>query len=166
MTRHLSFLNVQILSQSQRKGKDPTLTELSKSEMVSLDLPASFKFLSLIGASVRSMLEPESELPDPDCFIYQAELAVHEACTNIIEHAYASSPGRIKIQLLIEEAPRRLVVDLFDTGIPFDTNRLQKMEIPEPKSRGYGLFLIQELMDRVAYSGDSGTNHWHLEKNF
>jgi serine/threonine-protein kinase RsbW len=165
MTKLSSFLNALATNLSQAQQKDLPLADIPEPEVLNLDLPASLKFLSVIGACVRSILEHEKELPDRDCFIYQVELAVHEACSNIIEHAYVGSSGRVKIQLTIEEAPRRLIVDLFDTGIPFDTTRLQKLEIGEPKSRGYGLYLIHQLMDKVTYLGEPGRNHWCLEKN-
>jgi serine/threonine-protein kinase RsbW len=163
MTKLSLLLSALTNNLSQFTQKDKTL--VNTSEIVDLELPASLKFLSLIGACVHSLLEHESELPDRDCFIYQVELAVHETCTNIIEHSYAHSTGRVKIRFTIEDAPRRLVVDLFDTGIPFDSTRLQKIEIDETKPRGYGLYLIHQLMDKVTYFGEPGKNHWCLEKN-
>jgi serine/threonine-protein kinase RsbW len=166
MTKLSLLLSALIHNVSQSKTDKFTLAVIPETEVVNLDLPASLKFLNLIGACVRSVLEHENDLPDRDYFIYQVELAVHEACTNIIEHAYAESSGRVKLQLTIEEAPRRLIVDIFDTGIPFDTNRLQKLEIGEPKTRGYGLYLIHQLMDKVTYLGEPGKNHWCLEKIF
>jgi serine/threonine-protein kinase RsbW len=165
MTRLSLLLNELTHNLSQPKPKELPLANIPEPQVVNLDLPASLKFLNLIGACVRSILEYECDLPDRDSFIYQVELAVHETCSNIIEHAYAGSPGRVQLQLTIEEEPRRLIVNIFDTGIPFDATRLQKLEIGEPKSRGYGLYLIHQLMDKVTYLGEPGKNHWCLEKN-
>jgi serine/threonine-protein kinase RsbW len=165
MTKLSLLLNALTHNLNQSKAEELPLADISEPQVVHIDLPASLKFLNLIGACVRSVLEHECDLPDRECFIYQVELAVHEACANIIEHAYAGASGRVKLQLTIEEQPRRLIVDIFDTGIPFDPARLEKLEIGEPKSRGYGLYLIHQLMDKVTYLGEPGRNHWCLEKN-
>jgi serine/threonine-protein kinase RsbW len=165
MTKLSLLLSALTHNFSQSKPKEYPLAQTTEPQVVNIDLPASLKFLNLIGACVRSVLEHECDLPDRDSFIYQVELAVHETCSNIIEHAYASSPGRVHLKLTIEDEPRRLIVDIFDTGMPFDATRLQKLEIGEPKSRGYGLYLIHQLMDKVTYLGEPGKNHWCLEKN-
>ncbi len=141
------------------------LSEDPPSEIVRLELPASLRHLNLVGACVTALLEREDRLQDRDRVIQQVELAIHETCANIVEHAYLNAPGRIIINLLIKKNPKRLVVDLYDTGIPFDLARFSPPKTGEVQVRGYGLSLIHQLMENVTYVVESEGNHWRLEKN-
>ncbi|MBX7212543.1 MAG: ATP-binding protein [Thermoflexales bacterium] len=53
-----------------------------------------------------------------DLYADRLELAVDEACANIIDHAYAGRAGEIEMEivLLVDQA---LVVTLIDEGLPF-----------------------------------------------
>jgi len=85
----------------------------------------------------------------------QIELAVDEACCNIVQHAYAHRPnGEIDIRVQAERG-RRIVITLVDTGEPFDP---QAVPVHDPatspddlKSGGLGLFLIRRIMDDVQF---------------
>ena len=86
--------------------------------------------------------------------IYAVELAVDEAATNIIEHAYQGEE-KGKICCTFEIIPEGLQVVLQDWGIPFDP-----LDVPEPtinvpleqvQSSGLGLFFMRKLMDEVRF---------------
>jgi serine/threonine-protein kinase RsbW len=87
--------------------------------------------------------------------VYQVELAVDEACTNIIEHAYGGeNKGDIHCSITIEEAGIR--IRLQDHGDPFDPKKVPEprfnVPIEQLKSRGIGFFLMKKLMDEVHYT--------------
>jgi len=140
------------------------LSEDHPTDIIKLDLPASHRYLNLIGASIAALLEREILSGDRDLAIQQIELAVHETCINIVEHAYMNASGRIVIYLSVEENPKRLIVNIFDTGASFDTAKINLINIDGLQDRGYGLFLIHQLMENVVYLTEAGENHWHLEK--
>jgi len=81
-------------------------------------------------------------------------LAVDEACTNIIKHAYKYSiDGHINISVSILDD--KFSVSIVDNGAHFNP-----AEVPEPdlkkyhqmrKSGGLGIFLMKKLMDEVKY---------------
>jgi len=85
----------------------------------------------------------------------QIELAVDEACSNIVQHAYARRlDGEIDIRVQVERG-RRIVITLVDTGEPFDP---QAVPMHDPrtspddlKAGGLGLFLIKRAMDDVRF---------------
>jgi serine/threonine-protein kinase RsbW len=86
--------------------------------------------------------------------VYAVELAVDEAATNIIEHAYQGE-GRGEICCTLEITSDGLQVILQDWGIPFNP-----LEVPEPtinvpledvQSSGLGLFFMRKLMDEVRF---------------
>ncbi|MEW5841922.1 MAG: ATP-binding protein [Bacteroidota bacterium] len=89
-------------------------------------------------------------------------LAVDEACTNIIKHAYKYSPnGDIYISMKFENA--KFTISITDEGNHFDPNK-----IPEPNLREYykqkrvgglGMFLMKKLMDEVKYSTITGNKN-------
>jgi serine/threonine-protein kinase RsbW len=91
---------------------------------------------------------------------------VHEACANIIEHAYRFSEGRIAVHISLCEQPDSIVIDLFDTGEKAVLDEVRPPNLNEPQIKGYGLFLIQQLMDSVEYLSEAEGNHWRLEKKF
>lgn len=89
-----------------------------------------------------------------DSAVYAVELAVDEAATNIIEHAYQGEE-RGEICCSIEVNLDGLKVILQDWGDPFNPT-----EVPEPafgaplekvQPRGLGLFFIRKLMDEVQF---------------
>ncbi|MFZ0544102.1 MAG: ATP-binding protein [Candidatus Promineifilaceae bacterium] len=134
-------------------------------DVIRLDIPASYTYLKLLGVCVRTFLDIAEEQTELNGLAYNVELAVHEACTNIVEHAYAGVPGRIEIILSLVREPRRLVVELHDSGRSFKLPEVKQPDFNEPQINGYGLFLIYQLMDEIKYHPQSGDNHWYLVKN-
>lgn len=85
---------------------------------------------------------------------YSVQLAVDEACTNIIEHAYGGE-GKGEITCRCEVATNEIIIELRDTGNQFDPNIIPEPEIGIPLeelgNRGAGLFLMRKLMDQVEF---------------
>jgi serine/threonine-protein kinase RsbW len=87
------------------------------------------------------------------------ELAIDEACTNIIKHAYKYNPdGIIEIRISTtqdSDTPVKFVVDIFDSGISFDSSKYSAPDMKEyfKKLRhgGLGIVLMKKLMDEVEY---------------
>ena len=96
-------------------------------------------------------------------------LAVDEACTNIIKHAYKSFPeGEITVKL--KYADKKFTIIIMDHGTPF-----QPETIPDPDLQKYymqhrvgglGMYLMKSLMDEVKYVSVPGKyNQVRLSKN-
>lgn len=86
--------------------------------------------------------------------LYDVQLAVDEACTNIITHGYQDlNPGSIILDLEIESD--RLTISLTDFGHSFEPTSAPTPDIHAPLEErqvgGYGLFLIQQSMDEIDY---------------
>ena len=82
------------------------------------------------------------------------EMAVDEACSNIIEHAYKGlSLG--EIECICDYDTQTFKVILRDHGHPFDINSVPLPDLTDPlekrKVGGLGVYLIRELMDDVMY---------------
>lgn len=85
---------------------------------------------------------------------YDVQMAVDEAVTNIIEHAYRGRPGG-EIDLVVEKRGKELIITIQDFGEPFDPNQVAKPKTHAPLSErdigGLGLFFMKKLMDRVEF---------------
>lgn len=94
--------------------------------------------------------------------IEDVKLAVAEACTNSVDHAYIDNEGEIEIRCSI--FPDRLQVEVIDHGHSFDLSEIEERTGPlsvEPtmntiRERGLGIFLIKSLMDKVDIQSDNG----------
>lgn len=101
------------------------------------------------------------------------ELAVDEAITNIIKHAYKYDPdGVIRVVVSTQENGEgrgRFTVSISDTGISFDTARYHAPDMAEYfrtlRRGGLGIVLMNKLMDEVIYDIHPGSaNHLRLVK--
>jgi serine/threonine-protein kinase RsbW len=86
--------------------------------------------------------------------IYAVQLAVDEACSNIIEHAYHDEEnGKIICDCNVIEDGLEIV--LKDTGKPFDPESVPEpligVPLKELKLRGAGIYLIRKVMDDVVF---------------
>ncbi|HEY4644638.1 MAG TPA: ATP-binding protein [Bacteroidota bacterium] len=89
-------------------------------------------------------------------------LAVDEACTNIIKHAYNFDPDRlIHLSILINEA--RFEVVITDDGRKFDPELFQIRNMTEYvkqyKRSGFGMYLMKSLVDKVEYTIKPGARN-------
>ncbi|MGA1368415.1 MAG: ATP-binding protein, partial [Blastocatellia bacterium] len=100
--------------------------------------------------------------------ISNLELAVDEACANVIEHAYGlDTRQEVIIQAICDEEAVRISV--IDTGKGFDPTGVTPASIDtlvtERRSGGLGIRLIKALMDEVSYQIQPGQkNELHMIK--
>jgi len=84
------------------------------------------------------------------------EMAVGEACSNIIEHAYRTHPDPLDIELHIEEFPNRLEVKILDystINFPVDAAPGVSLDnyLDTDRRRGLGLYIIRSFVDHVEH---------------
>jgi serine/threonine-protein kinase RsbW len=143
--------------------KSPAIPE--QNSIVTLDIPATHYYVPIVEACVVEAILPHIEGPSAESISYGVRLAIHEACTNIIDHAYLSqTQGRIHLTIRLSNLPESLVLELQDTGEPFDETAITEPHLDQPQERGYGVFLMHRLMDEVRYTRTSRGNHWLLTK--
>lgn len=92
------------------------------------------------------------------CTVYQIQLAVDEACSNIIEHAYGGEDRGI-IECTQRLHDEDLTIVLRDYGQPFDPETVPepniKADLEERGEGGLGLYFIFQIMDEVVFDFDS-----------
>lgn len=105
----------------------------------------------------------------PEVTVENIILAVDEACTNIIKHAYKLSPeGEIIIKIDYDE--EKFTVTIIDYGKSFDPDRVPLPDLQkyyrEHRVGGLGMYLMKSLMDDVKYISIPGKyNQVLLSKN-
>ncbi|MEI6585445.1 MAG: ATP-binding protein [Sediminibacterium sp.] len=96
----------------------------------------------------------------------EISMALIEACINAFEHS--KTENSIYIHFIIEE--NSMVIKVIDQGIGFDKS---KVEIPkienkignDERKRGWGLQLIQALMDSVEFESTNAGTTITMTKN-
>ncbi len=90
---------------------------------------------------------------------YDVEVAIDEACANIIEHSYGGEVGG-EIECICQILPDGLKIVLHDTGCFFDPNSVPEPDLKAPldqrKEGGLGLFFMRKLMDEVIFDPCQG----------
>lgn len=92
-----------------------------------------------------------------DDAIGEIELAVDEACANVIKHAYHYDDKR-HIDITVETNTSKIAITISDQGSGFDPDHL---ESPEQRLRkhargGLGIALIRRVMDEVSFKINPG----------
>ena len=89
-------------------------------------------------------------------------IAVDEACTNVIKHAYEKE-GEDHIGIIIKIDYQKLTIVITDRGKGFDPQAIQlpQMEayLAELRVGGLGIYLMKTLMDEVNYSIQPGVRN-------
>jgi serine/threonine-protein kinase RsbW len=87
--------------------------------------------------------------------IAKLELAVDEACANVIEHAYGPAQDTKEVSIRATFDDDMVQIDVVDTGKGFDpAGVLHKgvdQLVAERRSGGLGMRLMKTLMDEVHY---------------
>src|SRR5688500_6150255 len=122
---------------SGNAGKQFQLTVLNKLE----NIPVVAQFIS----------DSMAQLGMDESKIFDVNVAVDEACTNIIEHAYSpEEEGTIEILCKLVSNNKAAVL-IKDHGKPFDQSRRVVADttssLEERKPGGLGLFFMRELVD-------------------
>lgn len=132
--------------------------------MTSIVFPARFEYLDEIRTCVGQQARAAGF---SERGIYAVQLAVDEAASNIIEHAYEGQEGGT-IELICEADGDRLIVTLLDRGKPFDPTQVPAPDIhaklSERKIGGLGIYLMRKLVDEVRYQVTPSGNRLTLIK--
>jgi serine/threonine-protein kinase RsbW len=121
-------------------------------------------------SEIRDFVSGNARAADiPEVTVENIILAVDEACTNIIKHAYNLSPeGEIIIKIDYDE--EKFMVTIIDYGKSFEPDRVPLPDLQkyyrEHRVGGLGMYLMKSLMDDVEYISVPGKyNQVLLSKN-
>lgn len=128
-------------------------------DLVNLSIPAKPDYVGIARLTVSGIANRMGFSYDD---IEDLKLAVSEACTNAVDHAYCGGDGEIEVSCNI--FLDRLEIEVVDRGNSFNLDEIEKRTGPIQvgstmnalRERGLGVFLMKSLMDHVDIKGDNG----------
>jgi serine/threonine-protein kinase RsbW len=127
-------------------------------------IPSQTGFLGL----VREISERVALLYDFDGPSAQrVALAVDEATTNAIKHAYGGAGDR-EVEVRFSETALELRIEVIDEGRAVDRRTIPRVDLDrfasEGRTGGLGVHLMGRIMDSVSFRRESGRNVCCLRK--
>jgi serine/threonine-protein kinase RsbW len=114
---------------------------------VEIHIPSEFGYEKVAMEAAAAAAKRMGFSPDR---IADLKTAVAEACINSMEHGNKLNAAT-KVIVVLTVEPARLQVDVADKGLePFPSKPVTPGHPPD--HRGWGMFLIQQLMDEVEFS--------------
>lgn len=134
---------------------------LSKQDYIEMRLPASAEYVSLIRLTLSGVFTRAGASYDD---IEDSKIAVSEAVTNAVKHAYKDGLETGMINLCFEIFEDKIRIVISDQGESFDYEKTKEQLGPYNENEnidflregGLGLFLIESLMDEVTVDKNSG----------
>ena len=127
---------------------------------IDLAVPATLPAVRLLAAAFRGLTR---DWKVPEERSATLELALVEAATNVVRHAYRDlEPGMVRVR--VRRDGRRLEVSVIDTGRSFDPSSIPPPPEPDPDDPstwpegGMGLSIIRSACDRLDYASAGGEN--------
>lgn len=110
-----------------------------------------------VPAATQRIAEVAREVGFDEPALYQIELAIDEACANVVEHAYPhGEQGDLEIACYLQG--RSFVIRVRDWGTGFDPANVEEPDVDAPLEDrdlgGLGLFLVRQVMDHVMFRFD------------
>lgn len=133
----------------------------SKEDFIEMRVPASAEYVSLIRLTLSGVFSRAGATYDD---IEYAKIAVSEAVTNAVKHAYKENNNVGIINIYFEILEDKIKIVISDKGDSFDYETTKSKIGPYDKNEnidflregGLGLFLIESLMDEVTVYKESG----------
>ena len=134
---------------------------------VSLNIESDLKHLETVSNFIEKCMIDFS-VKNPKA-IFEVQLAVDEAITNIIEHAYSGKKtGEITVNCRMDNSKKEFTIKLKDKGKPFDPKNVLAPDtnaaLDERKVGGLGIFFIKTLMQNIKYDFSEKGNELTLTK--
>ncbi|MFW5837822.1 MAG: ATP-binding protein [Desulfovibrionaceae bacterium] len=96
--------------------------------------------------------------------LHDLDLALTEACANVVRHAYHEGQGELEVVLGVEPGSH-VELRIADWGAGLDPARVC-YDAPEPTAEGgRGFFLMKNLSDELRIDALDGKNTIYIRKN-
>jgi serine/threonine-protein kinase RsbW len=135
------------------------------SAALQISLPSETIYLAL----VRDLTKKMAEMAGFDGVTAERlALAVDEATTNVIEHAYLGSPNG-ELDVRFEDRGADFRVDIVDSGAMVDPRTFPRVDLAryqeERRTGGLGVHLMEKIMDSVTFRRSARRNVCSLVKH-
>ncbi|MDR7074888.1 anti-sigma B factor RsbW [Fictibacillus barbaricus] len=129
------------------------------SDYIEMNVPAKPEYVGVVRLTISGLANRMGFSFDE---IEDIKIAVSEACTNVVNHAYKDvEKGQVRIACNIYEDC--LEITVVDQGNSFDVESISEnlgpvdgKSVDQLNEGGLGLFLIDTLMDKVEIKSEAG----------
>jgi serine/threonine-protein kinase RsbW len=130
-------------------SEQATQRELHLSRTVRLTIPAKAEYISLSRLALAGLSRVRAF---PDEALADLKLALTEACSNSVRHAYRDGEGHVEISF--ELCDDRLIVEVADNGSGFEHDDPHSTNGGEELTEGgLGIAIIRSIADEVEIGG-------------
>jgi serine/threonine-protein kinase RsbW len=130
---------------------------------IRLTIPAKPEYITLGRLALTGIARLRAE-PFPPEVLGDLKLALTEACTNSVRHAYGDGGGLVEI--VYEIHADRLVVEVSDSGEGFERPASDRSDPGELAEGGLGIAIIEALSDELEIGeGDGGGSRLRFVKH-
>ena len=124
-------------------------TSVDESRTVRLTIPAKPEYITLSRLALSGLCRVR---PFPDETLADLKLALTEACSNSVRHAYDDDDGQVSISFELRDD--RLVIEVADDGTGFEPEATGKNgDEAELSEGGLGIAIIRSIADEVEIGG-------------
>jgi serine/threonine-protein kinase RsbW len=120
------------------------------SRVVRLTIPAKAEYITLSRLALSGLSRVRSF---PEETLADLKLALTEACSNSVRHAYDGGEGHVDISFELHDD--RLVVEVADDGTGFEPGPAKDMG-DDLTEGGLGIAIIRSIADEVEIGGGAG----------
>ncbi len=128
-----------------------------------MEIRAQLRFMPVLVEFTRLFFESGLPCPVDKQLLYNFQLTVSEACTNVVRYGYPPEHSEF-LRLELTASPKSAVIRIHDQGIPFDPNTAAEPDLDRPAGHGLGIFFLRRLMDSMEYCRVDGSNILTLTK--
>jgi serine/threonine-protein kinase RsbW len=123
-----------------------------------LVIPSQTDFLALVRDVTKEMArESGFDAVEAD----RLALAVDEATTNVLEHAYGGASDRT-VEIRFDDRGESLCIEIVDTGAKVDPRSVPRVDlekyVSERRTGGLGVHLMEKIMDSVTFRRSARRN--------
>lgn len=158
------------MTDSQQKSPDSPggshSNDPSIEGFVTLHLPCRYSYLRMIRQSVIDM---SARAGMSEFKSAQLEMAVDEACANVIEHSYGgessamNNPNHPGLRINLMQCRDRIVIEIYDRGKGFDYDHQRVVDPDEyvnnERQRGLGMYIIKKFVDEIDYERETSSGN-------
>jgi serine/threonine-protein kinase RsbW len=112
---------------------------------VRLTIPARAEYITLVRLALTAIARVR---PLPEETLSDLKLALTEACTNSVRHAYQEGRTGV-VEVIYQLEPDRLVVEIVDDGEGFKPEDLELTGNGDLSEGGLGIAIIRAVVDEV-----------------
>jgi len=142
------------------------MEEKPQIKKIGIEIQGELDALHIIWSLLEEILNEIPEVRHREDERYTTLVAVQEATTNVIRHAYKgdfSNPFKVEIEAL---GPK-VTITIIDYGPPFDPDfHMKEPNEEDPAEGGYGIYIMKSVMDTIEYKRMEDKNYLIMVKDF